>query len=142
MFGSNKNPLLRHKNQFDRGENAFSENTTFNGALKCDTPVYVHGVFDGDIETTDAVMVGRTARVVATIRARDVGVAGIVVGDIVASGRVEVYPGGRVYGDVSATALRIEEGAVFSGQSKMPQGDADPFLLAASRQLKLLEPSG
>jgi cytoskeletal protein CcmA (bactofilin family) len=134
-----RNPLSDAKRASDRGEVVFSENATFHGTLKCDAPVYIFGRFDGELETTASVVVGKNAQVVADIRAHDVGIAGAVVGNIVAEGRVEVYAGGRAYGDVVASGLKIEDGAVFSGQSTMPQKDTDPFLRTASHQLRLVE---
>ena len=134
-----RNPLADAKRLTDRGEVVFSENTTFKGTLKCDTPVYIFGQFEGELETTAAVVVGKNAQVIATIHANDVGVAGAVFGNIVVASHAEIYAGGRVYGDVVAAALKIEDGAVFSGHSLMPQADVDPFLLSSSRQLRLTE---
>ena len=88
-----------------------------------------YGVFDGDIETTGPVVIGHTARVTGTVVAHDVGVAGTVNGDINAYGRVEIYNGGRVYGDISSSGLRIDDGAIFTGQSTMREDDSDPFML-------------
>lgn len=134
-----RNPLGNAKQAADRGEVVFSESTTFNGTIKCDSPVYIFGRFEGDIDTTASVVIGKNARVVATIRAADVGIAGAFVGTITTTGHTEIYAGGRLYGDVSASALKIEDGAVFSGQSVMPQQNTDPFLLTASHQLRLVE---
>lgn len=134
-----RNPLGNAKQAADRGEVVFSETTNFTGNVKSDSPVYIFGQFEGDIDTTASVVIGKNARVVATIHAHDIGIAGAFVGAITATGHVEIYAGGRLYGDVSASGLKIEDGAVFSGQSVMPQKNTDPFLLAASHQLRLVE---
>lgn len=127
MFKSD--PLSQAANIVDHGETIFTRNTSFNGSLKSDGPIRIYGTFDGDIETAGSLIVGKAAKVVATITARDVGVAGTVVGNITALERLEIYSGGKVYGDVVARALKIEDGAIFSGQSTMRGEDPDPFLL-------------
>lgn len=134
-----RNPLGDAKRAADRGEVVFSEGTTFTGSIKSDAPVYIFGQFEGDIDTTSSVVIGRMARVVASIRAHDVGVGGAFAGTIQATGRTEIYAGGRVYGDVTAAGLKIEDGAVFSGRSAMPHQGDDAFLRSASHQLRLVE---
>lgn len=89
------------------------------GVLRTDGPVYLYGSFEGQIETAGSLFVGPLAQVTANVEAESVLVAGIVRGNITASGPVEILAGGRVYGDISANALRIDEGAVFSGMSTL-----------------------
>ena len=115
----------------DHHETVFTRGTSFSGTLKTDGPIRIYGNFEGDIETTGSVVIGPASRVMASITAQEVGVAGAVVGNITASERLEIYAGGKVYGDVVTQALKIEDGAVFSGQSSMPEPDLDPFLLVA-----------
>lgn len=126
-----RDPLAHAADIIDHHETVFTRNTSFSGTLKTDGPVRIYGTFNGDIETTGALIIGQAARVGATIIAQEVGVAGTVVGNITATERLEIYAGGRVFGDVVTRALKIEDGAIFSGQSTMPQPEPDPFLLEA-----------
>jgi cytoskeletal protein CcmA (bactofilin family) len=89
------------------------------GVLRTDGPVYLYGTFKGQLETASGLFVGPLAQVTADVEAESVSVAGIVRGNITASGQVEILAGGRVYGDIVASALRIDEGAVFSGMSTL-----------------------
>ena len=129
MADLHHNPLHNATNVLDHGETVFTRTTSFTGNLKSDGPVRIYGVFDGDIETTGPVIIGQTARITGTVTAHDVGIAGTVNGSVDAYGRVEIYNGGRVYGDISSSSLRIDDGAVFTGQSTMREEDPDPFLL-------------
>ena len=110
-------PLGNATNVTDHGETVFTRNTSFSGTLKTDGTVRIYGVFEGDIETAGPLVIGKTARVTATILAHDVGVAGTVMGNITAVGKVQIYAGGRVYGDIEAEGLRIDDGGIFSGHS-------------------------
>src|SRR5687768_14609001 len=98
MLGSNRDPLADAANVIDHRETVFSNNTSFSGTLKSDKPVRIYGAFDGTIEAAGPVIIGKTARVLASITAHDVGVAGIVIGNIVVAERLEIYAGGKVYG--------------------------------------------
>jgi cytoskeletal protein CcmA (bactofilin family) len=63
--------------------------------------------------------IGPVAQVVADVDAESAAVAGAIRGNINATGQVEILAGGRVYGDIVASALRIDDGAVFSGMSTL-----------------------
>jgi cytoskeletal protein CcmA (bactofilin family) len=127
-------PLGNATNVTDHGETVFTRNTSFTGTLKTDGAVRIYGIFEGDIETAGPLIVGKTARVTATISAHDVGVAGTVMGNISALGKVEIYAGGRVYGDIEARALRIDDGGIFSGHSTMRDETVEPFVFAPAGQ--------
>jgi len=90
------------------------------GVLRTDGPVYIYGTFAGHVETAGSLFVGPVAQVNADVDAESVAVAGAIRGNITASGQVEILAGGRVYGDIVASALRIDDGAVFSGMSTLP----------------------
>lgn len=122
----------------DAPESVITRTSTVSGKIRTDGDIRIFGTFDGDIETTGAVTVGRAARLTAQIMAKDVSVMGTVVGNIRAVGRVEILSGGRVFGDIAATALRIEDGAVFSGRSVVLGKDLEA-LLADSLSAPLLE---
>ena len=55
----------------------------------------------------------------AQIRAASVSVAGKVSGDIVATQRIEIRPGAKVNGNITAPVLVIHEGATFEGHCAM-----------------------
>lgn len=129
-----QDPLGNATNVTDHGETVFTRNTSFSGTLKTDGAVRIYGIFEGDIETTGPLVIGKTARVTATITAHDVGVAGTVLGNISAVGKVEIYAGGRVHGDIEARALRIDDGGIFSGHSTMREEDPNPYVLETAGQ--------
>ncbi len=124
-----RDPLANATNVSDYGDTVFTRNASFTGNLKTDGAVRIYGVFEGTIETAGPLVVGKSARVTATIVAHDVGVVGTVYGNISAAGKVEIYRGGRVYGDIDARALRIEDGGIFSGHSTMKEDEPNPYLL-------------
>ncbi len=75
----------------------------------------------GEIVTADALIVGVKGVINATIRAGSVVVKGEVVGNVLASERVELKEGSRVFGDLEAPVVVIEEGVLFEGHCRMPK---------------------
>jgi len=59
--------------------------------------------------------VGSTAHIHANIVAREVVVAGKVIGNVIAPDRIELRKGGSVVGDLTTARLAIEDGAFFKG---------------------------
>ena len=111
-------------------DNVLGANTSYNGLIKSDGNIRIDGVFQGRIETAGNVIVGQTAKVLADIHANTVQVWGAVRGDIIAQGRLEILPSGRVWGDVRVASLLIDEGGLFRGQCVMGSDDVAPLMLA------------
>lgn len=108
-------------------ENVLGPSASFHGRLKTEGNVRVDGYFDGSIETTGNVIVGEAAKITAEIVADNVQVWGAVKGKIRASGRLEILPSGRVWGDIDVSSLLIDEGGVFRGDRVTIGDQEEPF---------------
>ncbi|MBI2468121.1 MAG: polymer-forming cytoskeletal protein [Candidatus Rokubacteria bacterium] len=84
----------------------------------------VNGKFKGEISSNDTLIIGEKGVVNATIRAGIVQVSGEVVGSLQASERVEMKKTARVFGDVEAPVVVIEEGVLFEGHCRMTKTKA------------------
>jgi len=86
------------------------------GRIRCDQDLFVDGEVEGAIELPDhTLLIGKRARVTATIQAHDVVIVGCSYGNIEASERVELRSSGRHEGDIRASRIAIEDGAYFKG---------------------------
>ena len=87
----------------------------------------------GDVKVDGALEVAEAGLVEgSSVEAADVKIIGkVVVERLVASGKVEIWKGGELIGDVKATSLDIEEGARFTGHSEMAGGSERQEPLAA-----------
>jgi cytoskeletal protein CcmA (bactofilin family) len=91
------------------------------GNLRGSGGVRIEGAFEGDITLRGMVVIGETGRLVCQVlQANLVIVAGTVSGNITAE-KLEIRGTGRVWGDVSVTALSTEEGAFLRGQVRMEE---------------------
>jgi len=107
---------------------------TFNGT----GTILLNGKVRGEIVTTDTLIVGEKAVVNATIRGESVVIKGEVVGNVHATARVELKASARVFGDLEAPVVVLDEGVLFRGQCRMATAGLDevpqdPPVLALGR---------
>jgi cytoskeletal protein CcmA (bactofilin family) len=95
------------------------ENSELEGRCAFTGAAVVNGKLRGEISATDSLVIGATAVVNAEIRAGIVVIAGEVVGNVYATTRVELRGTARMFGDVEAPNVIIEEGVLFEGQCRM-----------------------
>lgn len=93
--------------------------TTVKGEITGDEDVLVEGTVEGQIRIQRDLRVGNGGTVRATVEAQAVVVSGEMVGDCVASNRVEIQSTGRLTGNIKAPRIVIAEGALFKGNSDM-----------------------
>jgi cytoskeletal protein CcmA (bactofilin family) len=102
------------------------EQSRFRGDISVSGSARVDGEFEGTIAATESVIVGKSGVVRADVQARDMVVAGIVAGNLVAHDRVELHAGARVDGDIETRTLVVDEGVTFNGKCVMPEPVAEP----------------
>ena len=83
--------------------------------------VRISGTFRGEIFTPDTLVVGEGARVNAKIEAGTVIISGEVTGSISARHRVEIHKPAVFRGDIVTPSLKVDEGVIFEGSSRMVQ---------------------
>ena len=77
----------------------------------------IDGKIDGPISLDGhELFVGATAQLKSEIHAGEVVVAGKVIGNVFARGRVEIKTDGSIIGDISSARISIEDGAHFKGR--------------------------
>ena len=93
-------------------------NTQIDGAFSSSGNVRMDGQFSGALEISGNILVGESAQIQADINARNISIAGTVRGNITGS-KVQLLRTGRIWGDISASALTTEEGAFIDGKITM-----------------------
>ncbi|MCU0513377.1 MAG: polymer-forming cytoskeletal protein [Anaerolineae bacterium] len=99
-------------------ETVLGANSTLEGVLTSSGNVRLDGTFSGTLDINGNVLVGETARITADVDARNISIAGAVRGNVNGN-KVQLLRTGRVWGDISATALTTEEGAFIDGRITM-----------------------
>ena len=104
-------------------ETVLGASATLYGDLKCQANVRLDGTFEGTLQIEGNVLVGETAKITADIHAKNVAIAGAVRGNV-SGKKVQLLRTGRVWGDITATAIATEEGAFIDGKITMISHDA------------------
>lgn len=117
VFGSKK----RQTTDLAHGkiETVVGEGTQIKGAIESRGVVRVDGAIEGSLYHDGDLVIGPKGRLVADIQAKSLVMSGEVRGDVEIEGRLELFPGAKLYGDARCGQLVIHEGAVFHGRSSM-----------------------
>ncbi len=103
-------------------DTVLAENFSFEGELRFTESLMIKGALRGDVRATGDLYIGDKAVVEARVEARVVYVRGRVVGNIVASRRIELSSSAVVEGDMTCPEILMEAGAKFNGICTMPSG--------------------
>lgn len=106
----------------DTNTSVIAANAHWNGTLRSEGSLHIHGRADGELHATHDLYVAEGAEIDAELHADNVVVAGVVRGRVEARSRLEVLPAGHVAGDVRTPKLVVHEGARLTGQLKMESG--------------------
>jgi len=100
--------------------NAFlGKDTEFEGKLSFSGTVRIDGRFKGEILAGGILIVGDGAVVEADVQVSHLVVCGEVRGNLFAAEKIEIHPPGKVFGNIQAPAVLMEEGVVFEGCCRM-----------------------
>jgi cytoskeletal protein CcmA (bactofilin family) len=88
---------------------------SFKGELSFEKGLRLQGKFEGKITTPGRLHIAREARMAADVESGAIIVEGEVKGNLIAADRIELKQTARYEGDLSATKLTVDEGAIFSG---------------------------
>jgi cytoskeletal protein CcmA (bactofilin family) len=107
------------------GAAVIGKSVQIRGEVNGSEDLVVDGVVEGTITLSDSrLTIGQNAKVSANVSARDVVVVGTLLGDVRASGKVELRQGSTLTGDLTAARLSIEENANFKGKVDLVQNSA------------------
>jgi cytoskeletal protein CcmA (bactofilin family) len=105
------------------------EGSEIEGRYTFSGTVMLNGRFTGEISTTDTLIIGDKGVMNGDVRAGQVLISGQVVGNVFAAERVELQRTARVFGDVEAPVVVVEEGVLFEGHCRMTKANPNTELL-------------
>lgn len=85
------------------------------GKLSFADKAVINGKFSGQIKSAGSLFIGRDGQVKSDLSVGSCVVEGALVGNISASGNVELRSKSSLKGDIKAVKLKIEDGVVFRG---------------------------
>jgi len=102
--------------QNDAVNTVIGERSYFEGKFSVKGSIRIDGKYEGDYLETDQVYVGKTGRVRTNIRASNVVVEGIIIGNVHATTRILLLPTARILGDIKTPELIIQNGVILEGR--------------------------
>jgi cytoskeletal protein CcmA (bactofilin family) len=101
--------------------NIIGAGTVVEGKIRSQGSVRVDGKLIGEVTASEALAIGVTGEIEGNITAKNVTVGGKVRGTINAAEKVVFDGKSAVRGDIRATRLIIDEGAIFDGKISMTE---------------------
>lgn len=107
------------------GDTVIAQGVRVEGDFKSDGNVVIEGEVKGSVATTQHLVVGPNAKITAAVSAGSADIAGIIEGNLSVAGKLELRSSAEVAGDVSASDLMMESGAILNGKVTMERGAAE-----------------
>ena len=107
--------------------------TAFEGKLAFHGTIRIDGRFKGEITKGGNLIVGEEGFIEADMHVSYIIVRGEVHGNITSDQRVDIRAPGKVFGDIQAPTIVIDEGVIFEGKTRMyrtkeeHEGSSDPI---------------
>ncbi len=81
--------------------------------------IIIDGMVEGDIKTTNFLLINNKAVITANIEAKDATINGEVKGNIKIQGYLEIGATAKIIGDIETNEISIERGAMINGNCVM-----------------------
>jgi cytoskeletal protein CcmA (bactofilin family) len=92
------------------------EDTEFDGKLVFHGALRIDGRFQGEISAPDGnLIIGEKGLLKSDVFAASIVISGEIHGNIKADKRIEIFVPGKVFGDIQAPVVVINEGVIFKG---------------------------
>lgn len=101
------------------------DNTEFEGKLSFKGAVRIDGSFTGEIFSEGTLEIGQSAIIKSDIHVSNIIIRGEIRGNIIADNRIEIHAPGKVFGNIQAPVVVIDEGVIFEGNCRMQKKDKD-----------------
>ena len=101
------------------------KDTEFDGKLAFHGTIRVDGHFKGEITSGENLIVGEEGIIEADLHVSYIVVRGEIHGDITADQRVDIRAPGKVFGNIKAPSVVIDEGVIFEGTTQMYRAEEE-----------------
>jgi cytoskeletal protein CcmA (bactofilin family) len=135
---------MKKEKKTDRISTFIGADASIDGTIEFKGTIRVDGRVNGKIVSSGGtVVVGENAAVDAELSVNVAVVMGEVNGTVEAKERIEVYPPGRIGGDILSPVVHIEPGGIFNGNCvmKAPAESAAKSSFFAKKQPAANEPN-
>lgn len=119
MFGNKPRTDAAQDRINDRVDTIIGAGTVFVGEVHVKGTLRIDGRAEGKVECSGDVVIGEGGVAETVVQARNLKVAGLLKGNVAASGILEITETGKLFGNIEVGKLVISDGAIFQGQCIM-----------------------
>ncbi len=101
------------------------KDTEFEGKLSFAGVVRLDGRFKGEILSEGTLIIGETALIESNIDVGNIIISGEVRGNVTSKKKIEIHAQGKIFGNIEAPIVTMDEGAIFEGNCLMKKGKKD-----------------
>ena len=105
-------------------ETVIGAQTKFRGNVKTDKPIRIDGKFEGDIDSTDLVLISESGSVKGNIKCSEFQLFGKAEGTADCTSLMQFAATGRFDGDIVTPSLITVPGSIFNGNCRMTNDKA------------------
>ena len=106
--------------------NILSNDVHIKGSVRFTDDLLVDGRIEGEISSDGALTVAENAHLKAEVSTKSIVIYGKVHGNVTCTERVEIKGSAEMVGDVKASMISIEPGAIFVGKSEVGNPSSAP----------------
>ena len=127
IFKSNEHRGLIFMKHKDKLVTFLGKETSFEGKLEFHGTIRIDGRFKGEIASGGNLIVGEEGIVEADMHVAYIIVRGEVHGNITSDQRVDIRAPGKVFGNIQAPTVVIDEGVIFEGKTSMYRAKEETY---------------
>ena len=116
--------------------NFFGGGTRLEGTIRADSSVRIDGKLKGKLQCKNTLTVGANGEIEGEVEAKNAIVGGKIKGKIIVSEKLVLESKAVLIGDLKASKLIIDEGAIFDGTSLMQKSESIPTVMKPETDLK------
>lgn len=135
------NQRVTDKNEMGVEQTLIGASTKLKGQIESSHNVYLEGESEGSFYLNSLLFIGKNGKFKGMVEARDIIVEGILDGEIMARGKIELRQSGFIKGNVICQNIAIAEGSYFEGEVVMESG-ATVIPLYFTEKRKALQGNG
>ncbi len=94
-------------------------NTEWKGKLTFNGSIRIDGHFIGDISSKGTLLISEEGFIEGNIHVSYIVISGEVHGEIIADQRVDIHAPGKVFGNIQAPTVVMDQGVIFEGTTRM-----------------------
>jgi cytoskeletal protein CcmA (bactofilin family) len=109
------------RNSAENTLSMISAGSTVHGDIECSGVLKVEGRVEGGVRRARQVMLAKEGSIHGDVTADEVGVGGVIDGNVTANARLELQTTAVVNGDILTKSIVVMEGARINGSVKMTE---------------------